>query len=202
MVIYGGMICTENVPQKKKKLRWEYCKKRESKPHFIREKSPFNYFRTNNFLIKREIMQKVKFDERIVGYGHEDTFFAYMLMKNGFRVRHIDNPVLHSCTESNSVFLKKTEKSIHNLIKVLGFTDYDKEFIETIRVLQVYAKIKKLRFAGVAGLVFRILKPGFKFFLSYMGGNLWLFDIYKLGLLTQGRVYFNKKMNLPDTKSH
>ncbi len=185
IVIYGGTVYDENAPHRNRLLRWKYGIKRESQKSLIRKQSPFSYFRTNNFLIDKAIFEEIRFDERIVDYGHEDTLFSYMLMKNGVRVKHTDNPVLHFSAETNSSFLNKTEKSIANLCRIIVFTDYDHEFIRTTRIVSVFIRIKNLKFAGIIWLFLRLLKPFIKFLLSRGIASLVLFDLYKLSLLLQ-----------------
>ena len=188
-VICGGTIYTKNPPPVKMRLRWIYGIKRESLPASVREESPFRYFMTNNFLINRKVMEVVKFDERLVSYGYEDTLFAYKLMQCGFLVKHTDNPVLHSCGESNPGFLRKTEQSIINLGNIVHYTGHDENFIQTIRILRVSSRIEKLHLSDIFGFFFSIVKPYIRLLLERGSTRLFFLDIYKLGLL----ILFNRK---------
>ncbi|MFO7922618.1 MAG: glycosyltransferase [Bacteroidales bacterium] len=182
-VICGGRIYPDETPPSGMRLRWKYGKKRESLPATERAENPYRYFMTNNFLIYSKLLENVRFDERIVQYGYEDTLFAYSLMKNGKKIRHIDNPVLHTCEETNEMFLEKTNKSIANLVSILHFTGYDRGFVNLVRILRVYNKIKSLCLGGITGFFLLVSAPAIRFLLRRGFARIWLYDFYKLGLL-------------------
>ena len=75
-------------------------------------------------------MDKVKFDERITKYGHEDTLFGFELKKNNTQITHIDNPVINGNLETNEEFIEKTEEGLLNLLKIVEFLSFDKAFTE------------------------------------------------------------------------
>ena len=56
--------------------------------------------------------KKISFNERLSGYGHEDTLFGYELNKNNIQIHHIDNPVLNGHLDTNEAFLLKTEEGL------------------------------------------------------------------------------------------
>ena len=184
LVICGGRIYPMDQPVPDMRLRWKFGIERESFPASVRSKSPFRYFMTNNFLIDREILEKIKFDERIVRYGYEDTLFAYRLMKNDIEIKHTDNPVMHFCMETNSGFLGKTEQSIVNLGNILDYIDHDKDFIDNIRILRVYKRLERLYLTALLRFFFSIMRHSLRFLLERGLTRLWFFDLYKLGLLT------------------
>jgi len=96
-------------------LRWCYGRKREAKPAFIRQKHPYANFNLKNVLLRAEVLQQHNLDERLIGYGHEDTRFGWDLEAANIPVVHLDNPVLHSMLESAEVFLQKTQEGVRNL---------------------------------------------------------------------------------------
>ncbi len=194
LVICGGRIYPKDQPAPDMRLRWKFGIERESFPAYVRGKSPFRYFMTNNFLIDREVLEKIKFDERIVRYGYEDTLFAYRLMKNDIEIKHTDNPVMHFCMETNSGFLGKTEQSIVNLGNILDYIDHDKDFIDNIRILRVYKRLERLYLTAPLRFFFSIIRPSMRFLLERGLTRLWFFDLYKLGLLT----VVNGKQKPPD----
>ncbi|TVR73247.1 MAG: glycosyltransferase family 2 protein [Marinilabiliales bacterium] len=182
-VICGGRIYDKNLPSPGERLRWNFGRERESIPAAVRQKSPVRYFMTNNFLIRREVFDSVKFDERITQYGYEDTLFAYNLGKLGLHIRHIDNPLMHSCVETNSAFIEKTDRGIANLVSIIQYTGQDTGFINTVRILSVYFGMRK-NIAGIlAGYILMLLRPALRIMLCRRVSSLYLFDLYKLGLL-------------------
>ena len=183
LVVCGGRIYDPSRPGRNKMLRWKYGIKKESQSVSTRILSPNKSFMTNNFLIDRKIFEQVKFDERISGYGNEDTLFGYQLKKNGIQVHHIDNPILNGEIEENAEYLKKTEKGICNLIQILPYVDYDKDFINDVRILKFYHKIKSYFLVNIIKFLFICHKPILRFLLVHGFVNLRLFNFYKLGIL-------------------
>jgi hypothetical protein len=194
-VICGGRIYDKTKPKRNKRLHWKYGMFKESQPCSKRQMNPNKSFMTNNFIIKREILEKLKFDERLSQYGHEDTLFGFQLKINDVAVKHIDNPVLNGCLEDNSEYIKKTEAGLLNLVYVLDFTGHDPEIIKDITILKYYNKCKSIYLTGIIIGVFNIFKPLIKFILSLGIANLFLFDFYKLGYFA--RQMKKKKIELP-----
>jgi len=76
-VVCGGRIYGEKPKAKENQLRWKYSIKYETKPAHIRELTPSESFMTNNFLIRKDILDKIRFNEDLTKYGHEDTLFGF-----------------------------------------------------------------------------------------------------------------------------
>ncbi|GAL87264.1 family 2 glycosyl transferase [Sporocytophaga myxococcoides] len=188
-VVCGGRVYDPRPPKREYRLKWKYGILRESQPYSVRRKFPNRSFMTNNFLIRKNILEKIKFDERIAQYGHEDTLFGYALKKSNITITHIDNPILNGDVELNSEYLNKTREGIINLIHILNFKEYDNDLINDIALLRFYQKIKILR--GIIRLSFFAFKPLTILLLKKGYVNLYLFDYYKLGILIE-----NIKTNL------
>ena len=184
-VVCGGRVYDKVPPARNKMLRWKYGIKRESQPAKIRKLTPNKSFMTNNFMIERWVFNKVKFDERIVEYGHEDTLFGYELLKNNIAISHIENPVLNGEIEFNSEYLQKTEKGIINLVQILHYLEDDPEFVRNVSLLDYYDKIKSKHLLWLIKLKYVFWGPVIRYFLIKGFVNLWLFDFYKLGFLSQ-----------------
>ena len=137
---------------------------------------------TNNFLIRTKVFEAIKFDESLVGYGHEDTLFGFELKKNNVQIVHIDNPILNGDYQENETYLHQTEKGISNLVQMLKYKNYDKNLIEDVTLLRTYYKLYTFR--KPIKIVFRLCKPVIKYFLAKGFVSLYLFDFYKLGILT------------------
>lgn len=185
-VFFGGSIYPKTKPKKKYLLRWEYGSKKESRVFSERKKLGNQAFLTNNFLISRSIFEKVNFYENLTKYGYEDTLFGYSLTTNGVIIDQIDNPVLNNEYDTNEVFLNKVNESMDNLHLILSKMEHNEGFIAHIKLLRTYQSLKKKKLLGVFKLFFKIKKPIFKKMLStgyYF--DLAIFDIYKLGLLTE-----------------
>lgn len=181
-LICGGREHQKLRPHKSKLLRWKYGINVESKTFEERGKNPNKSFMSNNFLVSRSVFKRIQFNEKLVQYGHEDTLFGFELKKRNIRIVHIDNPILNGDLDHNETYIKRTEEAISNLIQILKITNYDKELIQDVTLLQMYYKLYKVR--NLTRVLFLILKPIIAYFLSHGYINLYVFDFYKLGTLT------------------
>ena len=80
-----------------------------------RQEQPYKEFRTINFLVQRDIMLRIPFDEEFKHYGYEDVLFGKQLKEAGIRIHHISNPVMMIDFEDNPTFVSKTEESLRTL---------------------------------------------------------------------------------------
>lgn len=184
-VICGGRVYDATRPARNRLLRWKYGIYKESQPFTVRNAFPNKSFMTNNFLVDRAVIEKIKFDERLTRYGHEDTLFGYELKKENIAITHIDNPVVNGDLEENAEYLHKTKEGIINLIHMLQFIDYDADLIEDISILKFYNNVKKAEL--LIKIAFSISKPLIYLLLVRGYVNLYLFDFYKLGIYIENR---------------
>lgn len=182
MVIYGGTAYQKNPPVRNLRLHWNYGRKREIKPVWLRNNVPARYFKTNNFMIPKDILVKYPFNEKLKGYGHEDTLLAIGFSQNEIKVLHIDNPVLHVGLETNDVFISKTETGIRNLAIIRKEIGDDEILQNHIQLLRAYTKLGKYSMTAPVRILFLVLKP-ILLFLIRQFYFLKVFDFYKLGFL-------------------
>ena len=91
-VVIGGTAYDPDEKNPAYSLRLKYGRVREARLAFERDK---NNFATFNFMISTSIFNRIRFDETIKGYGHEDMLFGHQLHKLGFEIIQIDNPLIH-----------------------------------------------------------------------------------------------------------
>ena len=112
-MVYGGYILLGEYPDN---LRWRIEKKHQDKSTaVIRQKHPYQDFHTCNFLVKKDILRKIPFNEKIQQYGYEDVLWGKQLKEHHVTLSHIDNPVCFDTFEDNETFIKKTEEALHTL---------------------------------------------------------------------------------------
>ena len=183
-VIFGGIDYPKNNSENFS-LRYKYGSERESLPLAERLKNPYRSFITMGFAIRKAVFQKIKFNEKLAGYGYEDSVFGYELQKNNIPLLHIDNPVVHLNMETNEVFIKKSQLALQNL---LNFYESGVINDEMVRILKVYLKLKNwnLLFA-IRGLFSVFNKPMLKN-LNSPKPYLFLFDLYRLGYLSSLKI--------------
>ncbi|MCX6325232.1 MAG: glycosyltransferase family A protein [Bacteroidia bacterium] len=136
-VLCGGTLYYDSAPgDPDKLLRWKYGKRKEQRKAAERNKHPHAGFSTFNVLIDKTVFSKIRFNEELKQYGHEDTLLGYQLKKAGINIFHIDNGLIHEGLESNKDFLNKTKLGIENLSKLYDNVTDKKAFSETVRILR------------------------------------------------------------------
>ncbi|MDR1113241.1 MAG: glycosyltransferase, partial [Bacteroidales bacterium] len=181
-VICGGRRYPALCPSRQTRLSWRYGRECESQSAAQRNRQPNRSFMTNNFVIKKSLLQQIPFDERITTYGHEDTLLGFLLAQRHIVIQHIDNETVNNDIETNTHFLTKSETAIQNLRYILDFVENKTQFIESVTLLRYEAQLARhpVRLRLVK-MFFRLTKPILKW--SFMHGfiSLTLFNFYKLG---------------------
>jgi len=181
-IICGGINYDKKKPKRNKLLRWNFGIKRECISAKKRKINPYNSFMTANFVVKKTILEQIKFNEELSSYGHEDTLFGYELKQNNFQITHLENSVNHQLTDSNKEFLQKTKQGIKNLVFIQKKIN-NSMFENDIKILKFYNKINKFVLKTLLFTFLKIINPFVYFILLKLGKNLFLFDIYKVTLI-------------------
>jgi glycosyltransferase involved in cell wall biosynthesis len=173
-VIIGGRVYQKEKPRDcSKVLHWKYGREREN---IVQRK---NGFHTNNFSIKKELFDKLKFDDEWEGYGHEDTFIGIQLEKLGVTTHYINNAVLHNGIEEAEVFIPKSLQAIENL-KILSRQVDEGLLRKHVRLFDQYCKLKKIGLTGFIVQLYKRYKISIEHNLTSCSPSLALFDIYRL----------------------
>ena len=177
-VLIGG-TCYEATPPADPalRLRWQYGQAREARPATARQAQPHGQLTINNALIQTQVFRQFPLDERLTGYGHEDTKLGLQLAAAHVPVLHLDNPVLHDGLEPAAVFLQKTEQAVHNLAKV----HRDEGLGTDSRLLQTALRLQRLGLGPAAAATLRAAAPALRQQLLSATPRLALLDVLKLG---------------------
>ena len=162
-------------------LRWHYGRAREMRPAAARQRDPAGQLSINNALVKRELLARYPLDERLSGYGHEDTRFGLELARAGVMVCHFDNPVLHDGLEPAAVFLAKSHQAVRNLAQVLRTDNLGAD----TRLVQAATRLRRAGLAGVARAALAALEPALRRHLLAARPSLRALDALKLLWLLQ-----------------
>lgn len=184
-VVFGGLQDDLQIPPASHRLRWQYANKRENADVLTRSAQPYKFFKTCNFIIRKETLNKIKFDEKIVGYGHEDTLFAIELEKRGKTVLHTDNAVYHISNESNNLFLDKTEEAVRNLVYIYNTNENKKEIAQYSKLLSTHFKLRKYQLLTIFNLFYGCISPLIYRRLLSGSGCMMLLDLFKLNTLNK-----------------
>lgn len=181
ILLSGGRIYGSRPEDSAFHLHWEWASKRELIDPDIRMRDPVNNFLSNNFFLHRKLLEKVPFNEELRGYGYEDTLFASALVSNGFKIKHINNPVIHEGLEPRHVFLKKIEESLHNLLRLEQLSK-QQDFVNPLKskLYNTFCFIRKAKLLFVLRGGSKKMLPMVKRKISSNPKSLMWFDIYRL----------------------
>lgn len=197
-VICGGVLYNESAPGDPDKiLRWKYGRMREQKKASERNKHPHSNFSTFNFLIEKSVFSKIRFNEELKQYGHEDTLLGYQMKKAGIDVLHIENGLMHEGLESNREFLNKTKLGIENLSQLYDKVTDKRTFSQAVRMLRLYNKLSLLRLTRILAGVFIRYRDRMEIRLDASKVSLQLFGFYKVCMFCTYREIHRRKNILP-----
>lgn len=181
-VIFGGRKVSEIEPDSEYGLRWKFATERENLPVDQRLKSPYLSFQTNNFVVRKSVLDKIRFNEGITQYGYEDLIFAKDLYNHQVKVDHIDNPIFNNDVETNVVFLAKADQSAKSLSQLIN-TDKNFDRVSEIKLAKAYLIMKKSRTVHLYQLLYKLFKSQIEKKLLTGNASLRALDFYKLGQL-------------------
>ena len=168
-VILGGIIVVKRVKKLENNLRYIVeSKYMESSTTAKRLRKQAKEFHTANFLVRKDIILKVPFNENFKHYGYEDVLFGKELNANGYHIHHINNPVTLIDFEENERFVEKTEESLRTLHEF-------KNELKGYSVLLKYAWLKP-----VLKPLYHIIGKPIRNNLAGNNPKVSLFNIYKL----------------------
>jgi hypothetical protein len=197
-VICGGTIYSDTPPgDPDKLLRWKYGKWREQIKASERNKNPHARFSTFNVLIDKSVFSKIRFNEELKQYGHEDTLLGYQLKKAGIGILHIDNGLIHEGIESNLDFLNKTKLGIENLSMLCDTVTDKKAFSETVLLVRTYNKISFFRLSRILAMLYIKYREKMEIKLDSSDISLALFGFYKISMFCTFREIHRRKKILP-----
>ena len=178
MMIIGG--CIYKKPENENfSLRYKFGKFREEINSDIRNKNPYKYVSSGNFMCKRDVLIDVLASINSMSYGN-DYIFGSLIKKKGIDIKHIDNPVLIDNIDENQIFIKKTHNALDNLI-----SSYNKKIIKkhSISILKAYIILDSLLMKNIFAKITDLFKNLLNKNLHSKNPNLFLFDLYRLNYL-------------------
>lgn len=180
--IYGGRKVPVEIPDQKHLLRWKFAVERENLSVEARKHHPYLSFQTNNFVIRKKVLDKIPFNISYSNYGYEDLLFAMDLKSENITIHHIENPVLNNDVETNEVYLKKVKESVASVSTMLKNTEV-KNRISDIKLVKAYDSLNFFPVRNFIIYLFKISENFLKKKLLKGDKSLHYLDLYKLGLL-------------------
>jgi len=187
-VVIGGTTYDPDENEPRYSLRLAYGRQREARTASERSReNTYHNFATFNFLISKSLFNRVRFDESIRGYGHEDTLFGHQLHELGCRFTHIENPLVHKGLDDNDTFLRKTEEGVRNLYLLYKTGRYP-YLVDESKLLNTFVLIHTSGLTRIPAFAFILLKPLLNAQLRRLHPSLRLYDLYKLLFLCKTSV--------------
>ena len=180
VMVFGG--CSYNKPQNKNSnLRYKFGKFREEIIASTRNKNPYKYISSSNFMCRKNILLNTLKKIESISYGN-DYIFASLLKQDKVNITHIDNKVIIEDIDDNQKFLRKTEQALENLLKC-----YKKGLlnIHSISILSAYEFLDKFLLKKIFVKSTNLCKKIIDNNLVKQNPNLFLFDLYRLRYLCQ-----------------
>ena len=177
-LIIGG--CIYKKPENENfSLRYKFGKFREQINSDIRNKNPYKYVSSGNFMCKKDVLIDVLASINSISYGN-DYIFGSLIKKKGIDIKHIDNPVLIDNIDENQIFIKKTHHALDNLI-----SSYNNKIIKnhSISILKAYIILDSLLMKNIFVKITDLFKNLLNRNLHCKDPNLFLFDLYRLNYL-------------------
>jgi len=175
-VVFGGFNY-KNIESNN--LRYLFGKSREDIPSNKRNKTPYKYIISSNFLVKKVIFDKINKNININGYGM-DYFFGALLKENLISINHIDNEVTHYGLDDNSKFLIKTNEALKNLHYLTNNKLIKKN---DITILKYYRLLNFLGLKKIISMLFNMFSQSAESNLKGSNPSLFVFDLYRLSYL-------------------
>ena len=184
-IVVGGCTYDSTPPDTHHLLRWKYGLKYESRTADERNADANKGISTFNFMIRRDLLLHIPFNETISKYGHEDTLLGWDMKQAGYVIFHINNPLIHLGVDDTDSFLQKTDLAVMNLWQLLQNPDCPAALIDSINLLRCYQKVKRWHLKTFLTLLTRISRRLTLLNLESEHPLIPLFQWYKLGRLLE-----------------
>jgi len=178
-VVFGGIYYNKENYSKETSLRYNFGKKREQVPSKKRNKKPYKYIISSNYMINKDIISKIEIPIELNGYGL-DYIFGAELKRNKIQVSHIDNAVIHYGLDDNKRFLEKTRDALNNLKKMKN-ENYIKK--HDISILKAYNFLNTFLLTKIFYELVNTKIHKLEANLISKNPSLFAFDIYRLAYL-------------------
>lgn len=178
-IVYGGISYEDTVQNDSLILRWKYGIKRESLNIENRNVNPYLSAKFCNLLIRKKIFDSIRFDEKIIEYGHEDTLFSIKMQELKLKVLHIENELTHLGLEDSQTYLKKVKIASVNLRRIYEM-HHNRLLISEIPLLKTYYLLKRFYLVKPYQLLYKLFSEGVERNLLSKDPNILLLDFYKL----------------------
>lgn len=117
-VAFGGFTLNQTPRRPEHALHRAMALKSDCTPAPERAKAPEKHVFTSNLLVRRDVFEKIGFDEGFSGWGWEDVEWAMRVVRR-HPILHIDNTATHLGLDPAPAMAAKYEQSAANFARVV-----------------------------------------------------------------------------------
>lgn len=177
--VFGGIAYAPE--SRRENLRWWYGVNRECVPADEKGNRPNGFLTTFNLLLPKDVFLREA--GQLSGYGHEDTLLGMQLERDGVRVAHINNPLLHTGLPDNETFLLQTDSAVRNLLTLYRSFEPLSLLRKRSRLIRLLDRLRSLGLLRVYAAWFALSERRLRKRLLSGRPSLRDMDLYKLGKL-------------------
>lgn len=178
-LVCGGIHYLPWPPTSEYLLHWMYGTRRE-----MRQSMKAYHFLSCNFMIRKSIFNKIRFNEDVVEYGHDNIYFGIELNKLNIARKHVFSPAAHNQLDYTDEFIERVKDSIYVASNYLRDHDVTFSQVKGYKFAKTYLIIKKLKLSFLISKLFFLISTPIEKNLRGKYPILLLLDFYKVGLLS------------------
>ena len=141
-IVVGG--CSYNKIErvaKSKYLDWYHGLRAQCAPLETRQKSPSKYVFTNNVMIRRDALLRMPFDEGYIGWGYEDTDWAFAAARAGAVTLHIHNTASHLGLVDDAGLIRKHREAGVNYLRLAQKFPLETQELPVFRAVRLVSRL-------------------------------------------------------------
>lgn len=200
-VLCGGVFLESKPEDYTFRLQWQVETAQAKNLDRLRRKGIYDGVSTGNFMVRRTVYEKVRFDESLQGYGREDQLFSLNLKDVGARIRQINNPTVHQGKETNADYLRKIEQSLVNLVCVWNANrEYHATLRQTSGRISMALMLQRLGLSWVVLSLYGLFSGPMRRSAELGRCPLFVLNLYQMGYLLRAMRTPNLSTIAPGSK--
>lgn len=178
-IYFGGIAYKKTKPEANELLRWVYGIAREEQTAEYRNANQAHLFLSSNTLFKKQIFERISYDDSITQYGYEDLLFSKEALQKGFSVQHIENSVWHLKLDTSKEYLEKSKTALTTLHQLIASNKLD--WTDT-GITRMHHQMKSKKALALLRLLNKVMGLQKRFEKNLLSGKpkLKYFDLYRL----------------------
>jgi hypothetical protein len=178
-LVCGGIHYLPWPPTSEYLLHWLYGTRREMKKSMKQ-----NHFLSCNFMIRKSIFNKIRFNEEVIEYGHDNIYFGIELNKLNITRKHVFSPAAHNQLDYTDEFIERVKDSIFVAATYFKNNKVTLTQVKGFKFAKSYFILEKLKLSFILSKLFTLIASSIEKNLRGKYPILLFLDFYKVGLLS------------------